>query len=157
MSTQKTALVIDDHPLVARGIAAFLESHCSFDVVKAVSNIDDLWNVIDPANPPQMIILDFWLPDGASLPMLSQLKIKYPNTLILVVSADDDIAVQRKVQVAGAHGFINKQESTVIFVQAVSNLLSGQTWFANTTQQKAPNNHSRELAVTAKELGLTAR
>jgi DNA-binding NarL/FixJ family response regulator len=154
---QKKALVIDDHPLVARGIAEFLKSHCGFDDVLAINNSDELWSTIHLESPPAMILLDFWLPDGTTLKLLNELKIKCPTTPILVVSADDDIAVQRKVQVAGAHGFINKQESTVIFVQAVSNLLSGQTWFANTTQPKAPNNHSRELAVTAEELGLTAR
>lgn len=157
MSIPNTAIVIDDHPLFARGIAAFLESHCNFDVVKAVSNIDDLWNYIDPANPPQMFVLDFWLPDGASLSLLSQLKSKYPEIPILVVSADDDIAVQKKVKLAGAHGFINKQETTDIFVQAVASLLSGNTWFINSDEQPYHVNQPKELTITAIELGLTAR
>jgi DNA-binding NarL/FixJ family response regulator len=157
MSIPNTAIVIDDHPLFARGIAAFLESHCNFDVVKAVSNIDDLWNYIDPANPPQMFVLDFWLPDGASLSLLSQLKSKYPEIPILVVSADDDIAVQKKVKLAGAHGFINKQETTDIFVQAVASLLSGNTWFINSNEQPYHVNQPKELTITAIELGLTAR
>lgn len=157
MSIPNTAIVIDDHPLFARGIAAFLESHCNFDVVKAVSNIDDLWNYIDPANPPQMFVLDFWLPDGASLSLLSQLKSKYPEIPILVVSADDDIAVQKKVKLAGAHGFINKQETTDIFVQAAASLLSGNTWFINSNEQPYHVNQPKELTITAIELGLTAR
>lgn len=157
MSIPNTAIVIDDHPLFARGIAAFLESHCNFDVVKAVSNIDDLWNYIDPANPPQMFVLDFWLPDGASLSLLSQLKSKYPEIPILVVSADDDIAVLKKVKLAGAHGFINKQETTDIFVQAVASLLSGNTWFINSSEKAYHVNQPKELTITAVELGLTAR
>ena len=157
MSIPNTAIVIDDHPLFARGIAAFLESHCNFDVVKAVSNIDDLWNYIEPANPPQMFVLDFWLPDGASLALLSQLKSKYPEIPILVVSADDDIAVQKKVKLAGAHGFINKQETTDIFVQAVNYLLNDKTWFNNTNQQKKTSHHLKELVVTSEDLGLTTR
>jgi len=157
MSIQNTAIVIDDHPLFARGIAAFLESHCNFGVVKAVSNIDDLWNYIDPANPPQMFVLDFWLPDGASLTLLSQLKSKYPDIPILVVSADDDIAVQKKVKLAGAHGFINKQEATHVFIKAVASLSKGGTWFIDTIQQINHANQPKELAITAEELGLTIR
>lgn len=157
MTIQKNALVIDDHPLVARGIAAFLESHCGFKDVLTVTNIDELWSNIDLNNPPTMVVLDFWLPDGASLTLLNQLKTQYPTTLILVVSADDDVTVQGKVEVAGAHGFINKQESTDVFVQAVASLLSGNTWFANANQQNKHAHQSKELAITPLELGLTAR
>ncbi|MGB2832401.1 MAG: response regulator transcription factor [Methylotenera sp.] len=157
MTIQKNALVIDDHPLVARGIAAFLESHCGFEDVLTITNIDELWSNIELTNPPTMVVLDFWLPDGASLTLLNQLKTQYPTTLILVVSADDDVAVQSKVEVAGAHGFINKQEATDVFVQAVASLLSGNTWFANANQQNKHANQYKELAITPFELGLTAR
>lgn len=157
MTTQKMALVIDDHPLVARGIAAFLQSHCGFDTVQAVTNADALWNHIDVIKPPTMIVLDFWLPDGASIALLAQLKTLCPTTLVLVVSADDDIAVQNKVQMAGAHGFINKQGATDVFVRVVASLLNGNTWFMPTNPQKVSTNQPKELAITAGELGLTVR
>lgn len=157
MSAQNIAVVIDDHPLVARGIAAFLQSHCGFDDVKAVNNTDAIWNVIDIANPPAFIALDFWLPKGASLILLSELKEKCPSTPILVVSADDDITVQKKVRFAGAHGFIHKQEATDIFVQAVKSLINGETWFKSAAQHQTLHNQPKELSITASELGLTAR
>ena len=74
-----------------------------------------------------------------------------------MVSADDDSVVQKKVKLAGAHGFMHKQESTDIFMQAVTCLLSGKTWFSHTQH---PINHLKqpnELAITAEELGLTTR
>lgn len=157
MASKNIALVIDDHPLVARGIAAFLQSHCGFDDVKAINNADALWDVIDIANPPTLIALDFWLPNGESLVLLSGLKRKCPSTPILVVSADDDVAVQRKVLLAGAQGFINKQEEMDIFVKAVKSLLNGETWFASEAQQNVKNIQPKELSITASELGLTPR
>lgn len=157
MSAQNIAVVIDDHPLVARGIAAFLQSHFGFDDVKALNNADTIWDVIDTANPPAFIALDFWLPNGESLILLGELKKKCPSTPILVISADDDVAVQRKVQLAGAHGFIHKQENMDIFVQAVKSLINGETWFKSKTQQQTLNNQPKELSITAHELGLTAR
>ncbi len=155
MTINKTALVIDDHPLVARGIAAFLKSHCGFDEVFAVNNPDELWGTINLESPPAMILLDFWLPDGTSLKLLNTLKIKCPYTPILVVSADDDVAVQRKVQNAGAQGFILKHETTDVFMQAVARLLEGKVWFTNHSSMQ--NHQPKELAVTPLELGLTVR
>ncbi|MDP1659006.1 MAG: response regulator transcription factor [Methylotenera sp.] len=155
MSIQKKAFVIDDHPLVARGIAAFLKSHCGFDDVLAINNPDELWNTINLESPPAIILLDFWLPDGTSLKLLNELKIKCPATPILLVSADDDIAVQRKVQSAGAQGFILKHETTEVFMQAVASLLGGKTWYIN--QSSTHSHQPRELAISPFELGLTVR
>ena len=157
MTNQRTALVVDDHPLVARGIATFLQSHCNFDDVLTVYSSDEFWSRIDLTSPPTLIVLDFWLPCGDSLMLLGQLKVKCPSTPILVISADDDIAVQKKVVAAGAHGFINKQEEADIFAHAVAILLSGNTWFTDTTQKRTPINQSKELTLTASELGLTPR
>jgi DNA-binding NarL/FixJ family response regulator len=154
---QKTALVIDDHPLVARGIAAFLQSHCGFDHVHAITNIEDLWSYIDSNFAPSMIVLDFWLSAGPSLTLLSQIKMKCLTTPVLVVSADDDIAVQNKVRATGAHGFIHKQEAPDIFAQAVASLLNGKTWFVDTNQRRKPANQLNELPITAADLGLTVR
>jgi DNA-binding NarL/FixJ family response regulator len=160
MSTQKTALVIDDHPLVARGIADFLKSHCDFSQVEAVTDTTSLWNKLELSDHPTIILVDFWLPSGASLPLLGELKAKYPQIHLLVISADENAAVEDKVRSAGAQGFINKQAAPEVFVLAVNAILSGNTYFSNTTFNHAKFNDTyqpNQLPVTAKELGLTAR
>ncbi len=153
MSIQNTAIVIDDHPLVARGVAAFLQSHCAFNSVFTADNQAQLWQLVDINHPPMLIVLDFWLQSGVSLDLLSQIKQSLPSTIILVVSADDDIAVQHKVQLAGGHGFIHKQANTDVFIQAVSSLMRHQTWFKPSSYHHQP----KELTITAIELGLTVR
>lgn len=156
MADSQRALVIDDHPLVARGIADFLLSHCGFDVVKTVTNTVDFWDFIDPATPPTLAVMDFWLPDGVSLPLLQDLHTLYPTMPILVISADDNAAVKNKVRTSHARGFLHKQESPEVFAQAVLALLKGETWFGSDLQPCHPES-AKDLPVTAAELGLTAR
>ena len=153
VDTTKTAVVIDDHPLVARGIADFLKSHCGFTCVHTISSTADFWAIIGNISPVAMIVLDFWLPDGASLALLGQIRARHPSLPVLIMSADDDLAVQDKVQAAGAHGFINKQEPPEIVVQAVMALLNNQLWFKKATYPHIV----KELVISAAELGLTAR
>lgn len=121
----------------------------------AINKAEELWNHIDLASPPALILLDFWLPDGTSLNLLNTLKVKCPTTPILVVSADDDVAVQKKVQIAGAQGFILKHETTDVFMQAVASLLGRKTWFIH--QTSTHSHQPKELTITPLELGLTAR
>jgi DNA-binding NarL/FixJ family response regulator len=157
VTTLKKALVIDDHPLVARGIGGFLSSHCNFDDVREVTNIDEVWRSIDVADPPSLIVLDFWLSNNVSLQLLAELKMKLPSTPILVMSADGDMVVQQKVFAAGAHGFIHKQEPVTAFVEVVYKLLSGKKCFEGLTKESLSTDLPKELSVTAFELGLTDR
>lgn len=149
-------MVIDDHPLVARGIADFLQSYCGFQRAIAVNHSSELWRYMREDEPPQLFVVDFWLTCGASLALLEKLRLQYPDTPVLVISADDDAAVREKVRQAGASGFLNKQEQPEVFRLAVAAILRGEIWFDNHSPTGAESTQ-RELPITAQELGLTAR
>lgn len=155
-TTPLQAIVIDDHPLVARGIADFLMSHCGFEQARAISDVATLWQQL-PHSTPQLIVVDFWLPEGTSLPLLKLLHEQHPETAVLVVSADDDVAVQNKAFHVGARGFIHKQEPPDVFAQVVATLMMGQKWFPSPGHQAQRNSPPKEIPVTAAELGLTVR
>jgi len=151
VTNRTSALVLDDHPLSANGIADFLLSHCGFGAVRSVSNVAEFWAALDPINPPTLAMMDFWLPDGASLGLLAELKQRCPTIRLLAISADDAAAGLDKVRLAGADGFLHKQESPDVFGRAVAALLQGDSQFAG---REFPN---KDLPVTAAELGLTVR
>lgn len=151
-----SAVVIDDHPLVAHGVADFLLTHCGFGQALTVSATAELWQAIDTADPPALAVVDFWLPDGASLPLLAKLKQQYPAMRVLVISADDNAAIMGKIRAAGADGFLHKQEAPAVFAQAVAAVLNGETWFRGGSATDG-RQLANELPVTAVELGLTAR
>lgn len=152
----KSALVIDDHPLVTRGIAELLYSHCQFVKVTCANSESDLWQYLQQETP-SIAIVDFWLPHGTSIPLISQFKQTYPKTPLLVISADCDEAVQTKVLATGANGFISKEEPAETFAKAVNILLKGKNWFKNYTTNSRAVQPSRELVITSEELGLTER
>lgn len=156
MTDTLTAWVIDDHPLVARGISDFLMSHCGFASVRSASSTGEFWPAITPCQSPSLVVMDFWLPDGFSLPLLRDLHALFPAVPVLIISADDNVAVQSKVQASPARGFLHKQESPEVFARAVSTLLKGETWFGSDLQRNYAD-FAKDLPVTADELGLTIR
>ena len=120
VNLQRCALVVDDHPLVARGIAEYLATHCGFGRVRLAANAAEALGGM--ADEPALAIVDFWLPDGAALSLLRQLVQCWPLARLLVLSGDDDPGVQLKVQAAGAHGFLCKHEPPEVFAQALRQL-----------------------------------
>jgi len=89
--------------------------------------------------------------------LLAELKLRSPSTRLLVISADDDAAVLDKVRLAGADGFLHKQESPEVFGRAVAALLQGDSWFQGGVKFGGREFPNKDLPVTAAELGLTVR
>lgn len=153
----RTALIIDDHPLVARGIADYLCTHCGFMSADAIHKVDDLWSHIERFGAPTLALIDFWLPEGTALPMLERLRDDYPATRLLVISGDSDPMVRDKVRRLSVDGFMLKQAEPAVFALAVAAVLRGDAWFDNTSVVSSSAGQERNLPLSAAELGLTPR
>lgn len=150
------ALILDDHPLVARGIAEYLRARFPQMDVALTTRVDDAMALVAERGAPAIALVDFWLADGAALGLIAQLRNRCPHTAVAVVSGDDDPAVVQHVRDAGAQGFIHKQDPPEAFAQAVHALLAGMAWFPPRTQPDlTPRN--RDLPITPAELGLSVR
>ena len=150
------ALILDDHPLVAHGMAEFLRARMpQMDVVVA-SGADDLLRWVGTRGTPAIVLVDFWLAEGSALGLIAQVRAHCPGTPIAVISGDDDPAVMAQARQAGAQGFIHKQAAPDTFGLAVEALLGGLVWFEPGQIGSQPP-RSRDLPVTPAELGLSAR
>jgi DNA-binding NarL/FixJ family response regulator len=154
--TTHYALILDDHPLVAHGMAEFLRARMpQMDVVVA-SGPDDLLRWVHTRGTPAIALIDFWLTEGSAVGLIAQVRSQCPGTPIAVISGDDDPAVMERARQAGVQGFVHKQAAPDTFGLAVEALLSGLVWFEpGLPGSQMPR--SRDLPVTPSELGLSTR
>ncbi|WP_374475414.1 LuxR C-terminal-related transcriptional regulator [Zoogloea sp.] len=155
-ATGHYALVVDDHPLVARGFAGYMTMACGLTRVHIARSAAECLLRIDRDGPPELAVIDFWLPDGMAPQLLGTLRPRCPHSRLLVVSGDDDPKLADLSRSAGADGYLHKQATPEVFAQAVARLRAGQSWFA----EPAPDGGSidrRELPLRPHELGLTER
>ncbi len=157
VSGLRYGLIVDDHPLVNRGIAQFIKSQDILSEVYSASSADAGFEVIQKLGPPALAVVDFWLAEGSSIEFIMQLRTNCPGTPVLVISADDDAKVVAKVHEIGAQGFINKQASPELFGKAVFALLGGRTWFPSSGNASAHPQRSHSLPITTTELGMSVR
>ena len=140
---QNYALVVDDHPLVASGIANFLISHCHLKQASVVTNEEDCYRQIRDNGPPRLLVIDFWLSSGTALKLLKEIKQHYPQVRFLVVSGDDNNDIWQKVHAAGGHGFVLKSEPPEMFSRAVCALLDNLTWFPERNDFPVESNNEK--------------
>ncbi len=151
-------LILDDHPLVARGIAHFLKENEPGITIE----IADSWSAgelgMQTWGHPAVLIADIWLADGNSLEHLPAWRKSFPESAWLAISGDDDPRAGQKAFLAGADGFINKRASPDQFGLAVKGLQRGERHFPD----DEPNANGspplpKEWPVRPAELGLTQR
>ena len=149
------AIVLDDHPLVGRGMAQYLLSVRPELLVHVATAWAQVQQHIHSSGCPQVLVADVWLANSNSLAILAQWRCQCPGTPWLAISGDDDPLMQARVRSAGAQGFVHKQASPELFNLAFAAVLAGGQWFEASTQ--ACGHQPREWAVTPAELGLTPR
>ncbi|WP_434461114.1 LuxR C-terminal-related transcriptional regulator [Serratia plymuthica] len=139
---QDYALVVDDHPLVASGIANYLNTHCRFKHAYVVTNETHCYRHILENGAPRLMVIDFWLSEGTALKLLKELKNQYSKIRFLVVSGDENNEIWQKVRDAGGHGFVFKNEPPELFAEAVSALMENKKWFPLEHGECVTNAHS---------------
>jgi len=155
-STPHTIIVMDDHPLVGRGMVQYLQALWPGVQVHEVRCWDEVLAVVAAQGAPSMLLADVWLEEGNSLERLAAWRDRCPSSPWLAISGDDDPAIVQRVRTAGAQGFVHKQATPETLGLALQALLDGSTWFG--APARAPATPApREWPVSASALGLTAR
>lgn len=151
------AIVLDDHPLVGRGMAQYLQSIRPDMTVHVATTWAQARQRMQTGGRPQMVVADVWLAEGSILQTLTHWCGECPGTPWLAISGDDDPSILQRVRDAGAHGFVHKQAPPEVFGQAFAAVLAGGEWYQPHSAVEAAGQRSREWAVTPAELGLTPR
>ncbi|WP_100658384.1 response regulator transcription factor [Alteromonas flava] len=120
-------LIADDHPLFRAAM-----KHALGDIiVGTLYEAEDFYQAKEQlANHPEieLVFLDLAMPGNQGLTGLSQLRLDYPNTLVVVVSAQEDINLIRRAITLGSSGYIPKSTPLPIISTAVKAILNGDTW-----------------------------
>lgn len=117
-------LIVDDHPLVRRGLRSLLLDHYpdaeiveAGDAKEAVDLLGDrAW---------ELALVDINLPGRGGLELLRDLKQRMPGLPVLVVSAFNEEEFALRALKLGASGYVSKQAAPDLLAVAVRKALSG--------------------------------
>ena len=117
----KRALIVDDDS-ANRSIWELVLSDRGYDVQSAADLENGLSQLSDDVS---LYLIDYHLPDGRGADMVKQVRARYPDSLVAIVSMDDDADVIRESMRAGGNLFIVKPASPLIMNQVLTDIDSG--------------------------------
>lgn len=121
--TRPRVLLADDHPVLLAAIGGLLAKDCDI-----VGSVGDGLRLLEEATRlhPDVIVLDLYMPAMNGLDACRELQRLLPKTRIIVVTAEDDDAVQQVVMAAGAFAFIPKGDVGTDLLPAIRAACGGQ-------------------------------
>jgi two-component system, NarL family, response regulator DevR len=123
-------LIVDDHDMVAKALAAALDDGVSFTVVGIAHTRAAAMSVL-MAQAVDVVVLDLRLADGDdTTSFIPDILLAAPDTKVLVLSAwGDDWSVSRSVEM-GCHGYLLKEQGLDDLVDGIRAVARGEATFA---------------------------
>jgi DNA-binding NarL/FixJ family response regulator len=124
-------LIIDDHPIVRRGLREILQADEDLEVTEASDGDEALRLMQDHSY--RLVILDLDLPGTNGLDLLKEIRRNHRRSRVLVLSIypEDQFAV--RVLKAGASGFLSKDAAPELLLKAIRRILQGSTHITERT------------------------
>jgi len=120
-------LIADDHPLFRAAMCQALGDIVGPHTLQA-STLDETLSQLE-ANPDiDLVFLDVKMPGNEGLIGLSEVRARFPDVLVVMVTALEEANLIRKALALGACGFIPKSASIECIAEAVERVLDGEQW-----------------------------
>jgi two-component system response regulator DevR len=111
-------LIVDDHPMVRRGLRSLLSSYQDIEVVgEAEDGAAALQAAADLS--PDVILLDIWMPGPGGVEVAYQLRHQAPVAKIVILTAFDNDEYVLGALRAGAYAYLLKSTSDETVVEAI--------------------------------------
>lgn len=117
-------IIIDDHPLMRKGLAMTLEAEPDLTMAGQASSAEEGLEALEE-HDPDLAIVDISLPGMSGLELIKHMHARKPDLGILVVSRHDESLYAERAIRAGARGYVMKLEAGQVIVKAVRRVLSG--------------------------------
>lgn len=153
MTDQIRVVVVDDHPMVAEGIEAILESYDDINVIATLSNGQDVIDGIEDL-APDVILMDLNMPGLNGLTATEMILERRPETRILVLSMHDSPEYIATALGHGARGYILKDVPTDEIKQAIDTVMRGEQYMclgAEGALAPTPGEPLREALTTREQ------
>jgi len=155
-------LLVDDHPVVRRGIGSWLGQRENLEVA---GEAGDGYEAMKKARElkPDIILMDIDMPHMNGLAVTELLRKELPKIKVLILSMYSNVEYVLRIMQSGAYGYVLKQAPPDDLVHAIEVVYAGEAFFSPDVARIALNQFVRggespiALQLTSRECEVLAR
>jgi two-component system nitrate/nitrite response regulator NarL len=135
-------LLVDDHPVVRKGISACLARH---DHLQVIGEAADGHEAVKKARElaPDIMLMDIDMPHMNGLAVTELVRKEFPRIKILILSMHSNTEYVLRIIQSGAHGYVLKEAATEELVRAINIVHGGEAFFSPEVARVALNQFVR--------------
>ena len=152
-----TIALVDDDPIVRSALGTYLSTASGMEIVHRCSDGQEALDAIT-SRPVDVVITDVRMPRMDGIETTTELRRRFPDIRILVITSFDEDEAVRGALAAGANGFLLKDTSPQGLVDAVRSVVQGTSVVSPGPITRLLHNPRQSvLTKAAPEIGLSPR
>jgi len=130
MNQPTRVVIVDDHPMVAEGVRAILETYDDIEVIATLCNGQKIIDQVETL-APDVILLDLNMPQVGGITATEIILERRPGTRILILSMHDSAEYISTAMNHGARGYILKDVPTEDIKTAIDTVMRGDVYLCD--------------------------
>jgi len=131
----KKILIVDDHAVVRQGVRYILQNELQEVEFGEAETAEEVLKKVGEQNW-DLVILDIKLRDRSGFDLLIELKYKYPQLPVFVLSMYSEEQYAIRMLKSGACGYMNKENAPEELARAVRRVLAGKKYVSPSLAEK---------------------
>lgn len=140
MPTKQRILIVEDHTLLRAGLRALLTQDTEIEIVGEASDGRDAIQAVGELLP-HLVLMDLNMPGMNGIEAILDIKRRYPETRVLVLTIHKTEEYIHESLRAGADGYILKDATHDELRVAVRSVLNGKTYLSPDISSKVINGY----------------
>ena len=134
-SNRRRIFIVEDHPMTRRGLVGLINQEKDLEVCGETDSANHALEAIKTLKP-DLAMVDITLPRKSGLVLIKDIRLLAPDVYTLVLSMHDEELYAERVLRAGGHGYIMKSEGGEKLLQAIRQILNGQTYVSESVSSR---------------------
>ncbi len=126
---KKRILLVDDHPVLRKGLVRLIDSKDEFVVCGEASTAADAMALIRELEP-HLAIVDIGLPGASGIELTKTIRAEFQKLPVLILSMHEEAFYATRALRAGAMGYIVKQDAIDNIAEALREALNGRCYLS---------------------------
>lgn len=119
-------VLVDDHEVVRQGLKALVDSQDDLEVVGEAGDVDNAIRQVG-YHTPDVVVMDVRLPDGTGVEACREIRSRWPDVKVLMLTSYADEEALVSSIMAGASGYVLKRIDSNDLVDAVRRVGNGES------------------------------